>query len=424
MTSQVKQAIEFARMVRGLTPNTPIVWGGWHSTTFPESVLQSGLADYIVKGEGDEAIIELIDALESGKTVDKIKSLGWLDKGNVCINPSREPMKLIPDLPIPLNLLERDKYEISNGSMEIFTSRGCPYSCGFCSIEQVYHRHWTALTAQEVVNNIEELHHKAGINNFRISDSNFFVDAKRVREIADLILAKDLHITWSAWGHISSMRVLDREDWREIKMSGHLFTAVGIESGSPRIRKYVGKPTSASHIIPFIRMLQEEGIIIRCFFMVGIPREMEDDLKQTVELILEIKRYSPTTEFTLFLYTPLPGTRMANDEISDGISMEFPDSLEQWGELKSPTITPWIMGADRMIGYRKRNFTKMVSFYLWKGYLDSEWTKIDSRVVNVLFKIVRRGMAWRTRTWNFILPIEWYIHRLRSFYFYHHQRNK
>jgi len=424
MTSQVKQSIEFARMVRRHTPNIPIVWGGWHSTTFPEPVLQSGLGDYIIRGEGDEAIIELIDALESEKPVDNIKSLGWLDKGNARINPAREPMKLIPDLPIPLKLLERDQYEITDGSIDIFTSRGCPYSCGFCSIEQVYNRRWTALPAQKVVNNIEELHYKEGINYFRISDSNFFVDAKRVKEIADLILEKNLPITWSAWGHVSSMRVLNREDWRKIKKSGHLFTSVGIESGSARIRKYVGKPTSSSHIIPFIRMLQEEGIIIRCFFMVGIPREMEEDLRQTVELIIEIIRHSPTTKFTLFLYTPLPGTKMANDEISDGISLNFPESLEQWAELKSPTITPWIMGADRLISYRNRDFTKMVSFYLWKGYIDSEWTKRDSRFVNVLCKILRRVMAWRTRTWTFLLPVEWYIFRLKSFYFYRRQRNK
>jgi radical SAM superfamily enzyme YgiQ (UPF0313 family) len=415
MTSQVGQAVQFARMARRHTPDIPIVWGGWHSTTFPESVLQSGLADYIIMGEGDEAIIELIEVLRSGKSVNDIMGLGWLDNGNVRVNPAREAMKSIPDFPIPFHLLEREQYEITDGSIDIFTSRGCPYSCGFCSIEQVYHRRWIALTADEVVSNMEELYKNEGINYFRIGDSNFFVDAKRVRKIADLILEKKLPIMWSAWGHVSSMKVLNRDDWRKIQMSGHQFTNVGIESGSPRIRKYVGKPTSTSHIIPLIRMLEEEGIVIRCLFMVGIPREKEEDLRQTVDLIMEIKSYSPATQFTLFLYHPLPGSRMADDEISEGITLNFPESLEQWGELKSPTITPWIAGADRMVGYRKRTYPKMISFYLWKGCLDLAWTRRASRIGNVLRKKIYQLIDWRLRTWNFLFPFEWYFYRLKSF---------
>jgi radical SAM superfamily enzyme YgiQ (UPF0313 family) len=416
-TAQLKQAIEFAKMARRHVPDAPIVWGSWHATIWPEQILCSGLGDFTVKGEGEETIIELLDSLESGSTVNHIRGLGWIGNGDVYVNLDREARGLYPDQLMPLDLLDRDYYEISDGTLSIFTSMGCPYSCGFCSVRRVYRRRWIAQPAEKIVERVEKLYYEEGIKFFSISDANFFVDVTRVRSFIDLILDKGLVINWSAQGHLSCINKLDREAWHRAKKSGYVLGGVGLGSGSPRMRKYLGKPAPSADIVPLVQTLEDEGIKLKHYFIVGIPGETRADLKQTVKLILEILKRAPRTRICLSLYTPVPGTRMAEEELSRGRSLRYPNTLESWAELNLNVSSPWDPASDMMIGYRRRTIFRIVSFYLWKAYIDKEWIDRASGPWIRLRKILHRFMSWRVEHWVFLLPFEWYLYRLRSFYY-------
>lgn len=172
----IKEALAVSRFVRKRSPETKIVWGGWHASLLPEQTLREADIDFVVAGQGEFTIRELVSSLQEKETdFSSILGLGWKDGERLIINPPR-PLSNINNFPLlPFHMLEDEffgqKYEERTAAM--VTSVGCPLDCGFCADRAVYGGKWNRLSADRTLKELKTLRDDYGVTGVRILDSNF-----------------------------------------------------------------------------------------------------------------------------------------------------------------------------------------------------------------------------------------------------------
>ena len=258
----ITSALDIAGKVRELNPSLPIVFGGPHPTLLPSQTLAHPLVDLVVINEGDETFFKIIDALENNKAFDRIEGIGYKNNGQIFINPPAPLIKELDSLPLfPYSLLDIPRYSslsIENRpSLDVLTSRGCPFNCGFCSTPLTSHRKWRSLSIEKVMENIVALHENFNIGTFYFLDDNFMVDLKRVEEILDALKREKLDIYWGAQGvRVDTINRMSSRLLEKIERSGCRELSIGVESASPEILKTIDKKIKLGISLKPTRSLQ------------------------------------------------------------------------------------------------------------------------------------------------------------------------
>ncbi|HAB53368.1 MAG TPA: radical SAM protein, partial [Ignavibacteriales bacterium] len=159
------------------------------------------LVDVVVINEGDLVFFELVKAFAENKNLSEVNGIGYKNNGKTRINKSVSLIDNLNFLPLfPYHLIDIPKYSslsVNNlPSLDILTSRGCPYNCGFCSTPITSKRLWRAITVEKIIENIVFLKEKYGIATFYLVDDNFMVDLKRVEQFLDALKEANLKIYW------------------------------------------------------------------------------------------------------------------------------------------------------------------------------------------------------------------------------------
>lgn len=195
---QILFGMNFAERIRSETPDVPIVWGGVHPTLLPEQTAASRLVDVVVRGEGENAVVNLADALSSGKELDSVKGIAY-KRGGVVVSTSDADLVDLDKIPIelPYDLLDLKRYPtLQAGRFHIQTSRGCPHRCGFCYNSNFNKHAWRGKTAKRVVDEIEFILKKSPhVKIIDPVDDNFFVDQKRIEDICKGIIERGLKVS-------------------------------------------------------------------------------------------------------------------------------------------------------------------------------------------------------------------------------------
>jgi anaerobic magnesium-protoporphyrin IX monomethyl ester cyclase len=285
---------------------TPIIVGGPHATVLPESCLKHG-ADYVVMGEGEVTMLELVNAITSGDDPRNIKGVAFLNGNTFCKTSGRKLIDNLNDIPLPAReLLPMDKYKSSEArakkqpSHSLFTSRGCPGYCSFCN-KLIFGTRVRYFGVDRIVEEFLLLKEKYGAQDVAIWDDNFLADREFAHAVCAALIKNKFSRSWSIEARIDSV---DRDILRHAKKAGCDFIAYGIESGSQRVLDAMNKRITLEQIRQVIRMTQEVGINIRAYFMMGMPYETLADMDKTISFSQELNVDIAT--FTLFV--PLPGT--------------------------------------------------------------------------------------------------------------------
>ncbi len=274
-----------------------VLAGGPHATLKPETLKE--FADYIVQGEAEETIIEIIDGKHKGTQI---------IKGN---QPDLEK------LPVPAyDLLDMDTYmdlwhlldsvDPSLKGTSLFSSRGCPYRCSFCQpvLDKIFGKGFRRRSVDSVVAEIKYLTKKFGMKAFFFQDDTFTVDRRWVVEFADRLIAEDLNILW---GCNSRINLLDEELLKKLHKAGLHEMHIGVESGSQRVLDEIyQKDIKLETVAPMISIAEKIGVHCLCFFMLGAPGETEEEIEETIRYA----RSLDATEITATISTPLPETHM------------------------------------------------------------------------------------------------------------------
>ena len=293
ITSTAPQSYRLADKVR--EAGIVAVMGGTHVTFLPDEAL--GHADYVVKGEGEFAFQELVDAIQSGEGFEKIQNLSFLKDGKTIHNTERPKIPNLDVNPIPdYGLITGWK---PGGVVSIATSRGCPFSCTFCSVPGMYGHAFRTHSLDRV---LEELRiHRDDLYTF-FADDIFTANKKRVKELLGRMIEARLTPMWGA--QVRTETVDDPELLQLMRDSNCFNVYVGFESINPRTLKLFQKKQDLAKIERSIERFHSHGIKIHGMFVVGSD---EDDL-ETLDATATFAKKHDIDSIQFMILTPIPGS--------------------------------------------------------------------------------------------------------------------
>ncbi len=344
---QIKTMLEAARIAKASNPRLVIVCGGAHPTLMPEQTLRNNLIDVVVIGQGPTTFQELIEALEGRRELSAVRGIGWKkDDGQLVINEARERENISDFSPVPYHLLEHfEDYIIKTSFAErtlyYLSAEGCPGACKFCAEESLYHRRWRGLPVDRIIADIRAAREKYDFDGVAIADSNFYVNEKRVVDFCTAM--KPLGLKWGGTsGRPDQLARYKDETFALMKASGLSDIFLGVESGDDQTLELMGKGCVTQQTLDVLPRLHKHGIRVQCSFIIGVPGvDVRKDFKSTMRFINRLRKTGDVSQFHLFVYTPLPGTRFMAD--AQKLGYKIPENLEDWThyELHAHT-SPWI----------------------------------------------------------------------------------
>jgi radical SAM superfamily enzyme YgiQ (UPF0313 family) len=292
----------------------PVVIGGPHATFVPARTLEETGADYVVVGEGETAMLELAGALSEGGPAQGIPGVATPSQPEV---PPRALIEDLDRLPFP------DWDDCPPGSYPkaphggvakrypiapVTTTRGCPYSCSFCSSPFLWQRRIRYRSPENVLDEIERVARRHGVKEIHFEDDNLTLKRAHVEEICTGLLARGIGVSWATPNGIR-VDTIDRDLLDLMRESGCYSIAFGVESASPEILRRCGKRTSINRIEQTIAMAHEAGLITQGFFIFGLPGETEQTIQQTIDFA----RHSKLDKAQFLLLDVMPGSALWNE---------------------------------------------------------------------------------------------------------------
>lgn len=401
--SFIKDALEICKKVRKKMPSLPIIWGGFHASLLSEQTIKHPLVDIIVRGQGEETIVELLDALKNKKSIKDIKGIIYKKNKKSIINPGR-PLKDINIFErLDYSLVDVEKYiryDVSPRTIDYISSRGCCYHCAFCSISALYGSRWLGYEPIRVVDEIESIVKKYRVDGIHFMDDFFFADPKRTEKICDEIIRRKIKIKWWAMARCDVFCRLSSTLLQKLKKSGCHTLNFGAESGSQKILNMVNKGLKVNEIIKTAKICNKYGFNAQYSFMCNFPFEDKTDLNLTFELIDNIKSINKKFDVALFPFTPSPKTQLF--EISKKYGLKEPSSLEDWIKFDYKKISvPWNT-------QEQKKFFESLSYFSWLALSPSISVKIKRSYLKLGYKILHRIalFRWKYRKFGFPLEIE------------------
>ena len=390
MTPTINTAIAIARHLKKAYPDLPIVLGGAHATLLPEETLTTAPEiDIIVRGEGEETIIELLRALEYKQPLSKIAGISYRKDGEVVSNPARSRNIDLDSLPfLAYHLLPWRRYKPhpphgrSLPFAAIITSRGCPYRCSYCS-KPIFGNKFRGQSPERVVEEVAYHKSKFGIKEFAFYDDVFTLNKKRAYAIADEIIRRRLKIHWTCEARVN---LVDKELLRHIKHAGCYSIAYGIESGSQEILNTLDKDISLEQVEEAVRLSREVDLQTIGYFMIGSPGESPETIRQTIHFAKKLK-----LDFAQFsVTTPFPGTKLYNLYLDgrkdDNIPWESFVYAGSGGDI-APVFESSLLNRDDIQYWTRRAYRE---FYLRPSY---PWQRIRHTTSIGDLKVGIKGLA-------------------------------
>lgn len=299
-------ALKIASICRECDKDIKIIAGGHQATTDPEGLLKSEYIDFVVRGEGEETVKELITSIEKANDgLSSINGLSYKNNGNFIHNRPRKLIDNLDSIPFPARdlLIDIDKHPDIFNVAVTGISRGCPWRCGFCSSSATWGRNVRFRSIENVIKEIRLLINRYGAKKIYFYDDTFTLKRNKVIEFCDKVISEQLKLKWIC---MSRADCLDDELLKKMKSSGCQSIVLGIESGSERMLKFIRKEVNLTKIRETINLIKKNGIWVSTFFMVGFPTETKEDMLKTFGFMKEIG----SNELYLSTYKPNPKTEL------------------------------------------------------------------------------------------------------------------
>ena len=320
-TYNAYNCMAMARLIKDYFPKVTIIVGGIHFSAMPEESLHVCKSiDYIIRGEGEITLLELIRNLEDGKSkksLGEVKGLAYLRDGEYLQTSPRPFVEYIDSLPIPayhlLSLKERKIPLAGRDTMGCSFSRGCVYRCTFCSSTQ----HWRGIvrrkSAQRIGEEIELLVRQYNKNLFVFGDDDFLHNQKENIEFLDEIKKRKLNIKYVIRTRIDDI-IRNREYLEEFSKSGLISVALGIERFQQKDISDWRKQYNVGDIEHALYYLKKAKIpLIEMYLIFGLPEDNKRMWRDTVTMIKKLNQ----PVFLASLLTPLPGTSLFREKYKD-----------------------------------------------------------------------------------------------------------
>jgi len=349
----------------------PVVMGGPHVTFLPEEALGKG-ADFVVRGEGELAFIELLRHLRGeGIALESIRGISYREGGRFLHNPEGERISDLSTLPWPdLGLIEgHQRLRI----LPVMTSRGCPYRCKFCSVTSIFGHRYRFRDTDDVMAELEHLHQAWPRSTVFFYDDNFTANAERTKELLREMKRRGLPPRWTAQVRVEVVR--DPELMRLMKETRCIYLYLGLESVNPATLESYHKSQTVEDIAEAVRVLHKHKISVHGMFVLGSDEDDVATLKQTVRFAKRAR--IDTVQFLALV--PLPGTETYRELEEQGRITD-----RDWGKYDGHHVVFQPAKMAQHVLQKRGAYGGMRSFYSWwevtKLGLRFQWRSMVVRI--------------------------------------------
>lgn len=338
-TIRAESAFAIARIVKKVNPKTKVVVGGIHVTGYPDACLSENAVDYIVMGEGEGPVLELLHSIKKNdeKALDEIRGLGFRRaNGEFQKNIRENPIEDLDRLAYPArHLLPYDRYfsaqkvfatgRYGKRFATVSTSRGCPYTCSFCIIHTLFGRKWRYRSPENVVDEIQMLKEKYNIPYIHFEDDNLTLLSDRIVRIAELMIERKLNIKWDTPNGVMAHTIDDEDILRKLKESGCQSLSFAPESGDQWvIKNIVKKNIDLQRIVNAVKICKKIGLRCEAFFVIGFPGETKKQIENTIEYARNLRKLG-LNRCHFHIATPFEGTDVYYEAKEKGYLVDAPE---------------------------------------------------------------------------------------------------
>jgi len=401
----IRETVEIARAVKAWNPDFPIILGGWHPSLLPKQTLESEFVDIVVRGQGEVALLEVVQHLESRSAIDLIPGIGFKRDRKLILTTERPLKPIVDSPPKAYHIADFDAYERVCGrrwAMYI-SSLACPYNCSYCTNASVYGRKWNALPAEQFVEETVDLTRRYGLELLWVVDDNFLVDLDRARLIADGLVRAGANFKWSIQATTNLTARLSVEDLKLLHRSGLQQICHGAESGSQKVLKLMNKGfQNFDTIYETARRCLEAGVRPSFNIIFAYPGEGPVERRQTIKFIMDMCRRHPGAEFWTNIFTPYPGAPVM--EHAEEFGIQVPTSFEGWADFfPRYTVLPWLKGTEHRRLQVMRDYLRLA---FDRFPIGADTRSRSTRLIQKSFSIPAR---WRLDHDVYALPVELWI---------------
>ena len=400
---QMVAAIPLCRDFRRKYPLVPIVWGGYFPSVYPEAALNADYVDFVVRGQGEETLLQIIDAQRGKVDLSTIKGLSCKDGSGRPVHNTERPLRSPNEFPwLPYHRIEAAKYVLPTflGTRTAVhqASIGCPYPCNFCGVITAYGSREKLESPERTEKILRHLQQSYGINAVQFYDNNFFLGEEHAVEQAERL--ESLNLRWWTEARVDILLRYSDETLRKIRDSGAVMIFFGAESGSDWVLRQMNKQLQAEQTLELAQRLRGFGIIPEFSFVVGNPADPRRDVEEGIAFIRKIKRLNPDSEIVLHHYRPTPQRESMYGDVDDKV--QFPTTPEEWA---TPRWQSFVTGVDTKMPWLSNRIKRRVDNF--ELVVSSRWPTLqDIRMPGWGRGLLRSLSRWRYALGVYGLPIE------------------
>jgi radical SAM superfamily enzyme YgiQ (UPF0313 family) len=344
---QLRSAIALSKAIREKQPAIPIIWGGAFPTVCPDAALNAAYVDYVVRAQGEETLIELLQALaeRGSQALESIAGLSWRLRGANVHNKDRRFSAASLGKMLPYEKLDNPRQYLTKTYLGQRTigyqaALGCRFRCTFCGVAKMFQGKMALPPAARLDQDLRFMKDRFGADAIQFYDHNFFdreVDMVPLLEV----LAK-YQMPWWCFARSDALVNMSERTWALVKKSRLRMAYIGAESPSDWLLHDIRKGTSRDQTLEAVEKCRSYGVIPELSFMVAPPQDPEGETEKTFEFIRLIKRLHPATEVMIYIYTPLPQRHDERNAAAiraqsalldcDGKQVVFPKTADEWAE--------------------------------------------------------------------------------------------
>jgi anaerobic magnesium-protoporphyrin IX monomethyl ester cyclase len=391
---QLVSAVRLSKALRAQHPDIPVVWGGNFGSLYPAPVLDAPYVDWLVRGQGEQTFLELLEVLAGRLDPHDVPGLSFREADGSHFIGQERPWVGPAELPDP----PYHKIDVTDYLHPTFLGRrtgvyqasiGCPFACSFCGVISVFGRKEKVQPPSRTAEHLGFLKRAHGMDSVHFYDNNFFLNEAHAQEVADALMP--LGLKWWCEARVDTLSRFSDVTWRKLRAAGFHMVFCGAESGSDEVLAKMQKGITTAQTAAIAAKTREHGIIPEFSFVFGDPDEPEREIENTLAFIRRLKSINPDVEIIRYFYTPTPqrsGTYGNVDPLSG-----TPAHLDEW---ITPEWVGWMTHDDPQVPWLDRRLKQQVEDF--ETVLQCRFPSVHDRQTRAWGKVL--GSLLAKRRWD------------------------